>query len=114
MSGSECEEAKYCATVLRTKGRSLARRAHAIASHRRVMAHQVTQKVRQDFLGGEMKRVFLRWGEMARIAMAGFGLLLCLLAVAGIASAQVRNSTLRGTVTDQNGAVIPNASITVA
>jgi len=52
-------------------------------------------------------------GQLTRIARNGFGLLLCLIAVVGIASAQVRNGTITGTVTDQNGAVIPKANVTV-
>jgi len=53
------------------------------------------------------------WYEMTRIARTAFGIMLCLFAVAGVASAQVRNSTITGTVADQNGSVIPKASVTV-
>jgi len=59
-------------------------------------------------------RMFLAdWGQLTRIGRNGFGLLLCLLAVVAIASAQVRNGTITGTVADQNGAVIPKANVTV-
>jgi trimeric autotransporter adhesin len=52
------------------------------------------------------------WAEAARmieISLLLFaGLLTC-----RVASAQVRNSTITGTVTDQSGAVVPNAVVTV-
>ena len=49
---------------------------------------------------------------MARMVRNSLALLVCLLAI-GAASAQVRNSTITGTVTDPTGAVVPNAVVTV-
>lgn len=49
---------------------------------------------------------------MARMVKISLALLVCSLTV-GVVSAQVRNSTITGTVTDQSGAVVPKATVTV-
>ncbi len=51
--------------------------------------------------------------NFARKCMNFCGLLILVLAMAAIAAAQTVSGTLRGTITDANGAVIPNATITV-
>ena len=53
------------------------------------------------------------WREMTRMIRNGFGLLLCLLVIVGIGFAQIKSSTITGTVTDQNGAVVADATITI-
>jgi trimeric autotransporter adhesin len=59
--------------------------------------------------GGEFRR---RRAGMARIVKLSLVLLVCLLSSrAGLA--QVRNSTITGTVTDESGALIPKAIVTV-
>src|SRR5580658_8613927 len=65
--------------------------------------------------GGPMKftRSCSDWNEMTRTIRTAFSILLCLLAATSLAWAQVRNSTITGSVADQNGGVIPKASITV-
>lgn len=52
------------------------------------------------------------WMGMAQIVRASIALLVFSLSVC-VALAQVRNSTITGTVTDQNGAVVPRAMVTV-
>ncbi len=52
------------------------------------------------------------WAGMARIVEISLVLLVCLL-TSGVTLAQVRNSTITGTVTDASGAVVPKAIVTV-
>lgn len=59
-----------------------------------------------------VRKLLLHFGGMRRIAQIGFGIFLCCL-TAGMALAQVRNSTITGSVTDQTGARIPRASVTI-
>ena len=54
----------------------------------------------------------MRGRIMMRIVGVVFGLFLCSLCI-GVVSAQVRNSTITGTVTDPSGAVVTNATVTV-
>ena len=59
--------------------------------------------------GREFRR---RWAGKARIVEVSVVLLVCLLS-GGVGLAQVRNSTITGTVTDESGALIPKAIVTV-
>lgn len=54
----------------------------------------------------------MHWEGMARIVRISLILLVCALA-SGVVLAQVRNSTITGTVTDGSGAVVPAAIVTV-
>lgn len=64
----------------------------------------------EDHMKGREFRT--HWAGMARIVGISLVLLVCLL-TSGVALAQVRNSTITGTVTDASGAVIPKATVTV-
>ncbi len=58
------------------------------------------------------RKFVTHWLGMARIVKVSIALLAFSLTI-GAALAQVRNSTITGTITDQSGAVVPRATVTV-